>query len=109
MRLKVASLLIFLAGCGGMSPPPHSPSQSLSLPTGTADTCGAAAQATLIGQPATALERVLLLRPVRLVRPGENAEPAMPERLTFHIATPPGTPADTPRMLAERIIGVTCG
>ncbi|QEE34316.1 hypothetical protein FTO60_00520 [Octadecabacter sp. SW4] len=34
------------------------------------DTCGAAPHAALIGQDATALERVLIMRAVRVIRPG---------------------------------------
>lgn len=103
MRLRALALLPLLAACAApvTAPPP--------APEGAADTCGAAPYARLTGQPATALERELILRPVRLVRPGEDAASARPERLTFHIATPPGTPADTPVRLAERITGVSCG
>lgn len=103
MRLKALTLPLLLAACAApvMAPPP--------APEGAADTCGAAPYARLAGQPATALERELIMRPVRLVRPGEDAAPARPGRLTFHIATPPGTPADTPPRLAERITAVSCG
>lgn len=91
-----------IAGCAATSPPLPTP-----LPAPAADTCSARAYAALVGQPATALERQLIMRPVRLVRGSAGA--MRPDRLTFHIATPPGTPADTPPRIAERITAVTCG
>ncbi|MBW7922213.1 MAG: hypothetical protein H3C51_08960 [Rubellimicrobium sp.] len=100
MRLKALAPLILLAGCATAPLPPPEPQAA-------ADTCGATALAGLVGQPATALERQLIMRPVRLVRGAAQA--TRPERLTFHIATPPGTPEDAPPRLAERIIAVGCG
>ena len=108
MRLTAAPLLLLLvlAGCA-TAPPAPSPSAT-PLPAAAADTCGARAHAGLLGQPATALERQLVLRPVRLLRDGPPG-PVRPDRLTFHIATPPGTPADRPPRLAERITAISCG
>ncbi len=102
MRLTMLAPAILLAGCAAaVAPPPV-------LDPG-ADTCGAGALAGLVGQPATALERRLIMRPVRLVRGGQAADPVRPDRITFHIAIPTGTPAETPPRVAERIAGVTCG
>lgn len=106
MRLKAIPLLIALAGCGAGLPAP-APQQP--VPEGAADTCGAAPFAHLVGQPATALERQLILRPVRLVREGDHGAEPMPTRLTFHIATPTNTPPDVPRIVAERITAISCG
>lgn len=54
--------LIVLAGCTATQDP---------LPPQSEDTCGASEFAGLIGQQATALERILLLGPVRVIRPGD--------------------------------------
>lgn len=54
--------LIVLAGCTATQAP---------LPPQSEDTCGAWEFAGLIGQQATALERILLLGPVRVIRPGD--------------------------------------
>ncbi len=58
--MKKLFALMILAGCSTAAP---------SLPPLTEDTCRAADYAQLIGQPATALERVLLLGKVRVIRP----------------------------------------
>ncbi len=60
--MKRLFVLIALAGCTAAEAP---------LPPQTEDTCGARQFADLIGQDATALERVLLLGPVRVIRPGD--------------------------------------
>lgn len=56
------------------------------LPSGPDDTCGAATHGALIGQDATALERVLIMRQVRVIRPGDmvTADYA-PGRINFQI------------------------
>ena len=51
------------------APSPTTPIRP-TLPAPDEDTCGAAAYADLIGQDATALETVLIMRPVRVIRPG---------------------------------------
>ena len=53
--------LLFLAACATTQPIPDAPS----LP----DTCGATDYVFLVGQPATALERVLIMDVVRIIRP----------------------------------------
>jgi hypothetical protein len=42
------------------------------VPDGPADTCGAAPYAALVGQDATALEKVLIMRQIRIIRPGQG-------------------------------------
>lgn len=106
MRLSTFLLPIALAGCAAGLPAsqPQTP-----VPEGAADTCGAAPFAHLVGQPATALEQQLIMRPVRVLRGGDPGDPEMPARLTFHIATPAAMPANVPLMIAERVIAITCG
>ncbi len=60
--MKRLVALILLAGCTATQAP---------LPPQMEDTCGASEFAGLIGQNATALERTLLLGPVRVIRPGD--------------------------------------
>ena len=56
------------------------------LPVGDADTCNATQYAALIGQDATALERVLLMGQVRVIRPGDAVTMDFrPERINFYI------------------------
>ncbi|KQI71618.1 hypothetical protein AN191_11555 [Loktanella sp. 5RATIMAR09] len=54
--------LILVAGCTAAQAP---------LPPQSEDTCGASQFTGLIGQHSTALERTLLLGPVRVIRPGD--------------------------------------
>ncbi|MEJ6396834.1 I78 family peptidase inhibitor [Yoonia sp. 208BN28-4] len=57
-------------------------------PTGLDDTCDAEQYAVLIGQDATALERILILREVRVIRPGSIVtQDYKPERLNFDVGT----------------------
>lgn len=73
MRFAIAFLL--LAACAGASLPPPPP-----------DTCGSAAHAPLIGQDARALERVLIMRAVRIIRPGDAVtKDYRPMRINFII------------------------
>ena len=53
--------LLFLAACASTQDQPAAPS----FP----DTCGVGAYTYLIGQPATALEQVLIMQEVRIIRP----------------------------------------
>lgn len=73
-------VLIFLAGCAarGSVPPTSQPR----LP----DTCGAETYRDLVGQDATALEKVLIMRMVRVIRPGDLVtQDFRPERINFTI------------------------
>ena len=56
-------------------------------PVGAADTCGSAPYTYLIGEDATALERVLILRQVRVIWPEDAVEQNVrPERINFYIS-----------------------
>lgn len=70
-RLIPALLLAAgLAGCGAV-PSVLPPASALpAVPAGADDTCAAAPYAGLIGQEATALERVEIMREIRIIRPG---------------------------------------
>lgn len=60
--------------------------------------CGAASREDLVGRPGTALERVLILGRVRVLRPGDpRPSDLQPERLNFEIDP------------AGRISAVYCG
>jgi hypothetical protein len=104
LRLSLPALLL-LAACGdGQAPVAVAPVASAYQPPALplSDTCGAAPNAALVGQPATALERVLIMRPVRLLRGAAAAVPATnPTRINFVIAP---TPAG-----GEVIQAITCG
>lgn len=93
----LALALLTLAACGTGTPSARPPAALAPVaPMPSPDTCGAAGFARLIGQPATALERELILRPVRLIRSIE--EPAA-NRLRIGFRIDP----------AERITSITCG
>ena len=96
MRIIVFSLLIGLAACSTRPPQVLAPADP--VPVGSDNTCGAAPYGYLIGQEATALERVLILRQVRVIRPSDTVtEDLRPVRINFNIG------AD------ERIRTITCG
>lgn len=105
MRLSAARApllaLALLAACGEIAPGAGSVVRGAApvLPASPpGDPCNAAAHAGLVGQPATALERVLILRPIRLIRPGTAVtEDFSPGRLNIRIDG------------SERILSVTCG
>lgn len=76
--MKRIIALIALAGCTVADPP---------LPPQLEDTCGAREYAGLIGEDATALERILLLGPVRVIRPGDMVTMDFrPDRVNFKIS-----------------------
>lgn len=86
-------ILLFLAGCAATTPPKSDP-----VPAPTDDTCQGAQYERLIGQDATALERVLILRQVRVIRRGDVVtQDFVPQRLNFNIN------------VANRIASITCG
>jgi len=100
MRLSVGGLALvctLLAACaptlGPNSLPPVPPD-----PLPGADTCGRADVAGLIGQDATSLERVLIMREVRVIRPGDAVTADLrPGRINFEIDR------------ANRIAVIRCG
>lgn len=65
LALLLAPLLV-LAACTPAAVPPSRPA----VPPPPEDSCGAAPYAGLVGEDATALEKVLILKPVRILRPG---------------------------------------
>ncbi len=68
------------------------------IPPTTEDTCNARQYANLIGQDATALEKVLILGQVRVIRPGDLVtQDFRPERINFGIDT------------TNRISDISCG
>lgn len=96
MRLIVLACLAALAACSTQPPAQFIPADP--VPVGAADTCGATPNGYLIGQDATALEKVLILRQVRVIRPTDAiSQDLRAERINFNIG------AD------ERIRTITCG
>lgn len=105
MRHFIALLGGFaLTACvGGQVTPPSSNGAptappSGSYPTGLDNTCDGERYGPLVGRDATALERVLIMGQVRVLRPGTIAtQDYRPERINFEIG---GT---------NRITRITCG
>ena len=92
MRLGLAIIGVAgLTACTVAEPTPP-------IPPTTEDTCNARQYANLIGQDATALEKVLILGQVRVIRPGDAVtQDFRPERINFGINT------------ANRISDISCG
>lgn len=81
-KIPLIAVFVFLAACDVVAPPVARPT----LPTPAQDTCNATQYAALIGQDATALERILLLGEVRVIRPGQAVTlDFRPERINFNI------------------------
>ena len=102
-RIAATLALLALAACvpAAPAPPPASgagQSAGPALRVRAADTCGAAARSALMGQKANALERVYILGPVRLIRPGDVL-PAdhIDRRINFELDA------------EDRIAGIFCG
>lgn len=97
MRLGGCVLcLLVLSACSSRPSEVSSPVQT--GPVGAADTCGSAPYRYLIGEDATALERVLILRAVRVNWPEDALDgSSRPERLNFTVAG------------NGKIIGLSCG
>ena len=91
MRYAIIILLLVPA-CTAVEP------QTPATPAPADDTCNAAAYAGLVGQDATALERVLLMGKVRVIRPGQAVTmDFMPDRINFRVGED------------GRIAAITCG
>ncbi|MBU2992501.1 I78 family peptidase inhibitor [Octadecabacter sp. 1_MG-2023] len=96
-KLLLIVPLVLLSACDLAGPLPATPTGP-PTPVPEQDTCNAAQHATLIGQDATALERVLLLAQVRVTRPGQAVTMDFrPSRINFNVG------AD------NRIKTITCG
>lgn len=96
MRRALIAMAL-LAGCSAVQTPAPVPARP-SLPAADQDTCQGRQYGQLIGQDATALERVLIMRQVRVLHP--DAIMTMDfraERLNFEVG------AD------NRISGIFCG
>jgi len=86
LRFGVVLLLGMLAACGSGVQVSAPVSSGPTIPPPQSDTCQATPYARLIGQDATALERELILRQVRLIRPGDAVtQDFRPVRLNFEI------------------------
>ena len=80
--------MLALAACGRGQPVPPAPDTRPSIPPPQSDTCDAGPLANLIGQERTALERVLIMREVRLIRPGDViTQEVRPARINIEIGT----------------------
>lgn len=83
--------LIPLLVCVACTAPP-------ALPPKPQDTCGATQRAALIGQDAAALEKVLILGMIRVIRPGDMVtQDYRPDRINFILGPD------------ETITQITCG
>ncbi len=102
MRINLAAqtvaIMAALSACAPMPVTPPPVPSGPSVPDAANDTCNAGANAGLIGQPATALERVLIMAPVRIIRPGDAVTmDFMESRINFEL-----DPFD-------RIVRIFCG
>ena len=89
MVLKHRVFLLFaLCACGQAVPP------TADLP----DTCNRSLLAEFVGQPLSAVEKTLLLQPVRVWRPDSfRTTDFLPNRLNIHVDT------------ADKIMRLSCG
>jgi hypothetical protein len=96
MRALLLLPVLALTACAAPMPPAPPPGEA--VPALAEDTCGASAQAALIGQPATALERVYILGAVRIIRPGDAVTMDFSEtRINFDLDA------------TDRIVRIFCG
>ncbi len=93
MFKRIAPVILLLSACAQ----PPLPALPPVVPVAE-DTCGSAQYANLIGQDATALERVLLMGPVRVIRPDMAVSmDYSAARINFAVDA------------GNRITGITCG
>jgi hypothetical protein len=98
LAAKTVAIMAALAACAPMPAAPPVSSPGPSVPDAANDTCNAGANAALIGQPATALERVLIMAPVRIIRPGDAVTmDFMESRINFELDQ------------FDRIVRIFCG
>jgi len=77
--------IVLMSACSAVVPAPDVP-QRPPVPAPSADTCNAAQYASLVGQDATALERVLIMGQVRVIRPAQAVSMDFrPARINFNI------------------------
>lgn len=82
--MKRIFALLLLTGCAATQPLPESPISPISAATG--DACQSGRYEYLTNNPATDLERVLILGQVRVIRPGQPVTRDLrPERLNFEV------------------------
>ncbi|MDA9207746.1 I78 family peptidase inhibitor [Octadecabacter sp.] len=75
---------LMLAACD--VPPTSPPPPANPIPPAGQDTCNAVQYADLVGQDATALERILIMGQVRVIRPGQPVTlDFRPNRINFNI------------------------
>lgn len=100
-RALSVPLFLALAACapGASVPPGADPMPDVPiLPSVADDTCNANNFAAQIGQPATSLERVLILGPVRVIRPDTMVTMDFSEgRINFGVDA------------SDRIVRIYCG
>lgn len=86
--MKKLIVLLVLAACAKTPSQPNATPIKIEnrLPAGMDDSCGAKRYHTLLDQDATALERILILGQVRVVRPGSIlTQDYKPQRMNFHV------------------------
>lgn len=101
-RYLAALACVGLAACAGTTAPSDNGGAAKppagSYPTGLDNTCDAERFGPLVGQDATALERILFLGQVRVNRPGTlTTQDYKPERINFQVDA------------AGRIESISCG
>ncbi|SHF41558.1 Peptidase inhibitor I78 family protein [Loktanella atrilutea] len=106
MRLIALAPLLMAAACGGGPLTTASPGRgpqtvdTSAVPSGPGveNSCGAGRQISLLGKDATVLEKVMILGPVQVLRPGSiAAQDFQPDRINFIIGPD------------NRITQITCG
>ena len=96
MSRSLFSVFLLLFGCATLPDAPAVPGPA--VPPPEEDSCGAGEYAALVGQDATALERVLIMREVRVIRPGQPVTADFrPQRINFVIGSD------------EKIERISCG
>ena len=95
MRYLILLAALAVSACSGQ---PRAPGEARPPAVETEGACGAAKYGALLGQPSEALEKVLILAPVRIIRPGSAVTmDFIAHRLNFQIDA------------ANRIARITCG
>jgi hypothetical protein len=86
--LSVIAAILLLTACDTALGPNAPTPIGTGLPDAAEDTCNANRYASLIGEDATALERVLLLGQVRVIRPNQAITMDFrPKRINFNVSS----------------------